>query len=150
MDIFDQYAADPNKEVNGVWVTIGQTKGTSPKPIQLKIARSGNKRHGKIMSGLYETNKSTLEGKDEAAESKSEEILVEAAAKGILLGWKNVTFKKEAFPDAGEEGDTIDAETRLKCARQLLGVKDFRAMVMRHAEDFQKFKAVSDEADAGN
>ena len=150
MDIFDQYAADPNKEVNGVWITIGQTKDTPPKPIKLKIARSGNKRHGKIMSALWESNKSTLEGKDEAAEAKGEEIVIEAAAKGILLGWKNATFKKAKLPDAGDEGDTITPEERLKFARDMLAVKDFRAMVMRHADDFQKFKAVSDEADAGN
>lgn len=147
MDIFNQFAADPNKELTGVWITIG---GTEAKPVKIKVARSGNKRHGKVITQLYEANKSTLDLKNDAADAKGEEITVEAMAKGILLGWKGVSFKGTALPDAGDETDKVSAEDRLADAKTLLGVKDFRELVTKHSLDFQRFKAVQDEVDAGN
>lgn len=136
-DIFNQYAADPNKELDGVWVRLG---GPNETPARIKVARSGNKRHSRIITQLYEANKPTLDLKNDVADAKGEEITVEAMAKGVLLGWENVSFKGEAIKD----GWDIDT------AKMLLGVKDFRELVNKHAMDFNKFKAVQDEADAGN
>jgi hypothetical protein len=148
MDIFNQYATDPNKELDGVWTTVGQTK--DGKKSEVKVARSGNKRHGKIITALYESNKSTLELKTDAADAKGEEITIEAMAKGILLGWRNLSFKGEVLPNAGSEGDTITPEERLVTAKKLLAVKEFRVQITKLSEDFTKYKIVQDEADAGN
>lgn len=144
MDIFRQFAADPVKEVEGVWETLG----TSPegKAARLLIARSGNKRHSKVVTQLYESNRSTLELKNEAADAKGEEITVDSMAKGVLLGWEGLEFDGDKLPDSA----TMTPEDRLVAARKLLGVKDFRALVQKKAEDFAKYKAYQDEAAAGN
>lgn len=145
MDIFDQYAADPAKELEGVWDVLG-TDPKTQKVARILVARSGNKRHGKVITQLYEANKSTLDLKNDDADAKGEEITIEAMAKGVFLGWEGLSFKKEPVPDSA----TLSAEERLKWAKKLLAVKDFRARVQRVAEDFQKYKAVQDEEAAGN
>lgn len=156
-DIFAQYATDPNKELEGIWVTIGPAlrqleDGTADKDSapQIKVARGGNKRHGRVISALWEANESTLKGKDDAAEEKGVEVTVEAMSKGILLGWKNFTFKGEALPDAGVEGSTLSAEDRLKIAAKLLAVKDFRDLVNKHANEREHYLIAKEQADAGN
>ncbi len=145
MDIFAQFATDPNLELDGVWVDLGAAEENGRVP-RIKVARSGNKRHGRVVTKMYEANKHTLELKNDAAEVKGEEITVDSMAQGILMGWQNLSFKKEVLPDS----ESLSPEQRLATARRLLAVKDFRALVMRHADNFEKFKAVQEEADAGN
>jgi hypothetical protein len=147
-DIFNQFATDPNKELDGVWVPLGAAlrklpDGVTPDPEsvpQIKVARSGNKRHGRIVSQLWEANETVLKGKDDAADSKGEEVTIEAMAKGVLLGWKNLTFKGEKLVDGW------DIET----AKRLLAVKDFRELVAKHANDREKYLLAAEKADAGN
>lgn len=136
-DIFNQYAADPKKELDGVWIRLG---GEDDAPARIKVARSGNKRHSRIITQLYESNKATLELKNDAADAKGEEITIDAMAKAILLDWENLSFK----------GKALENGWRIEDAKLLLGVKDFREVVNKHATDFKKFQAVQDEADAGN
>lgn len=144
-DIFNQYAADPSKELEGVWHNLGAALNPEAEPSEQKfprilVARSGNKRHAKVVTQLYESNRATLELKNETAEAKSEEITIESMAKGVLVGWENLTFKGRALAD----GWTLDE------AKTLLSVKDFRELVNRHAINFADYKAVQDAADAGN
>lgn len=136
-DIFNQFATDPKAELEGVWHRIG---GTDEAPARILVARSGNKRHSRIITQLYESNKATLELKNEAADAKSEEITIEAMSKGILLGWENLAFNGKVL----ENGWNIDD------AKTLLAVKDFRELVHKHAMTFADYKAVQDKADAGN
>jgi len=144
-DIFDQFATDPKLELEGVWNTIGPAQRTlengDPDPDsapQILVARSGNKRHGRIVSQQYEANKSMLDMKDDAADAKGEQITVDAMAKSILLGWKNLAFKKEILEDGWNIAD----------AKKMLAVKDFRDMVARLSTDFNKYKVVQEAADA--
>jgi hypothetical protein len=65
---------------------------------------------------------------------------MESMAKGVLMGWKNLGFQGTALPD------TWDYAT----AKKLLAVKDFRALVSKHADSFAEYKAVQEEADAKN
>jgi hypothetical protein len=156
-DIFDKYATDPNKELEGVWVTIGpalrQDKDGKPDPDSapaLKVARSGNKRHGRIVSQLWESNEDVLKAKDDVAEARGEEVTIEAMAKGILLGWKNMSFKGKPLPDAGTEASSLTPEERLTIAKEILAVKDFRDMVAKHANERERFLLAQAKADAGN
>lgn len=156
-DIFNQYATDPNKELQGVWIAIGpaQKFDEQGKPVAgsepyIKVARNGNRRHGRIASQLWESNETTLKGKDDTADEKAEEVTVEAMAQGILLGWKNITFKGEKFPDAGTDEDKTDPELRLSLAKRMLRVKDFRDMVNKHAMDRERFLLVQEEKAAKN
>lgn len=145
MDIFRQFAADPVKEVEGVWEVLG-TDPKTQKVARILVARSGNKRHSKVVTQLYESNRSTLELKNDAADAKGEEITIDSMAKGVLLGWEGLEFDGEKLADSKD----MTPEDRLVAARKLLAVKDFRALVQKKAEDFAKFKAYQDEAAAGN
>lgn len=140
MDIFAQFATDPNLELDGVWVVIGGEEENGKCP-RIKVARSGNKRHGRIVSKLYEAHKHTLELKNDVAEAKGEEITIDSMAQGILMGWENLSF---------QSGTYLPDEWSLATAKQLLSVKDFRAMVMRHADNFEKFKVHQEGEDAKN
>lgn len=147
MDIFAKFATDPNLELEGTWKAIGPATRTkddgSPDPDsapQILVARSGNKRHGRIISRLYKSNQTVLDGQDDMAEQKGEEITIDAMSQSILLGWKNLSFKGEKLPDG------YDRAT----AKKLLAVKDFRALVTRHAEDFKNFSVTQEDADAKN
>lgn len=145
MDIFAKFATDPKLELEGTWVAIGTPTKTlengDPDPEsapQILVARSGNKRHGRIVSKLYDANRTLLEGKDEAADAKGDEITIESMAKSILLDWKHLEFKGESLIYSYEN------------AKKLLSVKDFRDLVMKHATDFTKFKLMKDQEDAKN
>lgn len=146
-DVFAQYATDPKLELEGVWNDIGPAQRTlpngAPDPASIprvKVARSGNKRHGRIVSQLYEANKSTLELKNDAADAKGEEITVESMAKAILLDWENLAFQKVALPDGWDYDN----------AKKMLAVKDFRELINRFSVDFTKYKMFQEAADAKN
>lgn len=144
-DIFDQFATNPALELDGVWVDIGPAKIVDGEPVPdsapaILVARSGNKRHGRIVSKLYEGSKTLLEGKDDAADAKGEEITIESMGKSILMGWRNIAFKGEVLKDGYD----------LATAKRLLEVKDFRDLVMRHANNFTKYKIAQDKEDAKN
>lgn len=144
-DIFNQFATDPAKELEGVWVSLGPADEAGKAP-RILVARSGNRKHGRIVSKLYEANKTLLDTKDTAAEAKGEEITIEAMSKAIYLGWENLAFAGKAVANSAD----LTPEDRLAEAKRHLAVKDYRALVMRHSEDFTKFKQVQEEADAGN
>lgn len=146
-DIFDQYATDPGKELEGVWVPIGPATRTidgvpDPDSVpQIKVARNGNKRHGRIVVQLYEANEALLKQKTDAAEARGEEITIETMAKGVLLGWKNLSFR-----GIGRVPDTWS----LEMAKKILSIKDFRDLVTKHSQNFELYKAVQEEAAAKN
>jgi hypothetical protein len=144
-DIFDQFAADPRKELEGVWVPIGPVKIVDGKAVPgsepaLLIARSGNKKHARLVSQAYEANKTTIESKTEVGDEKGVEVTVDTMARGVLIGWKNIVFDKRAIPDGWNLAD----------AKAMLAHTKFRELVNQHANDFSKYKAVQEAEDAGN
>lgn len=124
MDIFAAYASDETKEIDGVWVDIGDS--------QFLIARSGNPNYVKKLSKDYERNQKALDRKDEAADKLSEKLMVNVLAETILLDWKNVQFKGADFPYSKENATT------------LLGIKDFRKVVVQAADDFNAYRSVQE------
>lgn len=146
-DIFNQFATDPKLELEGVWVPIGPAteydeqgspvEGSEP---QIKVARSSNKRHRRIAAALYEANEGVLSKKDELAEQRDEQLTAEAMAKGVLLDWKNITFKGEAIADGWRYDD----------AYRMLSVAGFRDMVNGHALNVENYKVVKEAAAAKN
>lgn len=147
MDIFAQFATDPKLELEGKWFDIGPAErmlpNGEPDPEsvpKILVARSGNKRHSRIVSKLYEANKTTLELKNDAADAKGEEITIETMAKAILLGWKNVSIKDERFEDGWDYSN----------AKRLLAIKDFRTLVTKKADSFEEYKVVQETEEAKN
>lgn len=148
MDIFKQFATNPNLELDGVWHDLGPAQrmkeGTNePDPAsipRIKVARLNNKRYGRLLVQQYEVNKTLLEMKGDAAEAKSEEITVDVMAQSILLGWENLEYDGAPLPNTWS----------LDNAKKLLKVKDFRDLVGQKAAERQKYLLAADEASGKN
>lgn len=123
LDIFDAFATDADKELNGVDVPLGG--GTS-----IKIARANNRRYNEELLKEYDKYEVSIKAlpDDEAGELDTT-IICRVVARTILLGWENLKYKGE-FLDYSEEN-----------AAMLLEHKDFRIKVMSLASQLDLFKA---------
>jgi hypothetical protein len=126
LDIFKQFATDDSLENNGTWFEIGG--GAS-----LLVARNGNRKYARIISKLVEQHRKVLDLDDELSEKKNEEIMIEAMANALLLGWKNIEYKGEKL------------EYSVENAKKLLAIRDFRSLVMRLSDDTNAYRLKEDE-----
>ena len=126
MDIFDRYATDESAELNGVEVPMGDAI--------LLIARVGNKNYSNKLTSLVKRHEVALAIEGPAADALNEKLMVEAIADTILLGWKNFQYKKVELPYSKEN------------ARMILAHHDFRADVMKLANDMEAYKVKQEEA----
>jgi hypothetical protein len=128
-DLFNDFAVNEVLSQDGVWVSyVGD--------VEFLIARAGNKQYRKVAQALYKKNARILDGANEAATEKLTEIVVEAMARGILLGWRgNVQFKGEALPYSYEN------------AKMLLQMERLRDFIDAAAKDEAQFAAMQ-EAEA--
>lgn len=131
LDIFAQFATDESKEEAGVWCEIGGDA-------ELLIARAGNKKYNKMIAREYEKNKKVLDTKTDAADALSEQIMIKVMAATILLGFKNVSWKK------------ADAVYSVELAEEMLKVKDFRKLVASLSESQEQYKLELEEEVAKN
>lgn len=122
VNLFAAYATNEKLEIDG---TIMPLRG-----VNFTIARSGNRAYGKLLSKLYNQFQTVLDGKDEAADKKSDEIMIEVIATTILRGWEGKVIVEEG-------GKPV--EYSIDNAKKLLKLKDFRADVMRMAEGREAF-----------
>jgi hypothetical protein len=131
IDLFSDFATDTTQEAEGVWEPY---RGD----VEFLIARSGNPKYQNMIVSLVKRNKRVLDGNNEAARKKSDELMIETLAHTVLLGWKgNLKWK----------GQPLGAYTPQK-ATELLGVKDFRQWVETAANDHERFRVANLEADA--
>jgi hypothetical protein len=130
MDLFKIYQTDSSLEENGVWEDIGDAK--------FLIARTGNKKYIKYLSREFKKNQKVLDRKDDAADKLSEEIMIEAIARTILLDWSGVKVDGREFPYTQEN------------AKKALALHDFRSDIMKCAENFGAYKTFKDEEDGKN
>mgnify|MGYP000942096634 FL=1 len=121
LDIFAQFATDETLEENGTWFQIGGGA-------RVLVARSGNRKYGKMLTKEVERNKKALDLNDDAADKLSEEIMISVLAETILLGWEDISFKGEVL------------EYNVANAKKLLAVKDFRKAIAQFADDVSAFK----------
>ena len=134
IDLFAAFAVDTAAEENGIYTQLPGCGDT-----EFLVARANNKSYNRLLEKLYKQNKPVLTSKGDAAEKKSEEIMVEVFSKTVLLGWKgNVTIKGVPTPYSKE------------AATQLLNLKEFRSIVTKVAEDHQVFLEVKDAEDEKN
>lgn len=128
LDIFSEFAV----EDDGVWVPY---KGD----VEFLIARANNPKYRRRLSYFYEKNKRLLDGKGEAAEAKSNEIMATVMGETILLGWKGrVMLKGEVLPYTKDN------------AVKLLSVQLFRDWVSNQSNDQYAYKVVKDDEDKEN
>lgn len=128
LDIFAEFAVDDG----GVWVPYAGD-------VEFLIARANNAKFRRRISYFYEKHRRLLDGKGEAAEAKSNEIMATVMAETILLGWKG----KVKFQGALMEYNKANAE-------KLLAVAPFREWVNKMANDEHAYKIVKNEADKEN
>lgn len=128
LDIFKSFATDETAELEGKWIKLGDEA-------EILVARAGNKRYSKLLTQEYQKNKRLLDKKDDAAEELSVTIMVDAMARTLLVGWKNLSFKGTPLAYSVDN------------AKLLLSVKDFRELVLGHASAAETFR-VEDEAEA--
>lgn len=132
-DLFAEFATDEKLEAEGTYMSY---KGQ-----EFLIARSGNRDYGKLLSKLVNKNQRILDGKDKAADDKSDEIMIEVIAKTILRGWKGaIIVEKGGKP----------VEYSVENAKKALKLKDFRAEVMKMAEDREAYRVAQLEEQEKN
>lgn len=128
LDIFAEFAVDDG----GVWVPYAGD-------VEFLIARANNAKFRRRISYFYEKHRRLLDGKGEAAEAKSNEIVATVMAETILLGWKGkVKFQGQVL------------EYSKPNAEKLLAVAPFREWVSKMANDEHAYKIVKDEEDKEN
>ena len=128
LDIFAEFAVTDD----GVWVPF---KGD----VEFLIARYNNPKFKRRLGYFYEKHRRVLEGKGDAAEQKSNEVMAQVLAETILLGWKGkVRFQGQMM------------EYSVANAAKMLAVQTFREWVIQQAQDSQAYKAVQDDKDAEN
>ena len=128
LDIFAEFAV----EDGGVWHPYAGD-------VEFLIARANNPKFARRANYFYEKYKRVLDGKGEAAEAKSNEIMAKVMAETILLGWKG----KVRF-----QGQLV--EYTVANAEKLLTVPLFRQWVNKMSNDEHAYKVVKDEEDKEN
>lgn len=127
LDIFKKFATDESLENNGTWRDIGGGA-------RLLIARSGNKAYARALAKAYEMHKAVLDLGDDAADSKSDEVMAGVVARTVLLGWENVQFKGR------------DIAYTVENAVMLLKIRDFRRLVMTLADNQEAYLVKEEQA----
>lgn len=127
MDLFKSFATNEKLELDGAWVGLGGGA-------KILVARSGNKKYGRMLSSLVEKNQAVLDAKTDESDTVSDEIMIDVFANTILLGW-------EGFTDKGEPLDyTLDN------AKKALELKDFRNLVATHARNIENYRNAAEAA----
>lgn len=130
MDIFAAFSTDEKLEAEGKWFPIS-------KKAKVKVARTGNPNYTSLLrEKLKEAQLDMMPG--EEGEAVAEAILIDVAAKTLLVDWSGV---KDA---QGNDVPYSHAQ-----AAKYLAVKDFRAKIRGFADNFEAFRLKA-EAEQGN
>jgi len=127
---FGNFKTDPEKEEDGVWYEY------APK-FRLLIARMGNTKCQRLFEKREKPYMHRIR-QGELDEDTAMEILIETLAETVLLGWEGLLSGGEPIPYSKEK------------ARELLAVRDFRAVVLEFAKDGDNFREDIQEESAKN
>lgn len=139
LDIFSQYATDETLENNGTWREIGGGA-------ELLIARIGNRRYVKALTKSVERDRKVLDLADDAADAKSDEIMIDVIANTVLLGWRTKNGAGDYEPTVLFKKQPI--EYSVANAKKLLVLADFRRQVAKLADENEAYR-VREEAEQG-
>lgn len=143
MDIFKAFATNKRAEAEGRELVLVQPKeasGETPavEKTALLIARKGNANYKAYLSKALQENQAMLNTKTPDAEVLAQGIFRDAAARHLLIGWTNVTFKGSVTPYSVE------------AAREMLELDDFNALVDSFAGDMANYRDEEVAKDAKN
>jgi hypothetical protein len=128
---FSSFATDLNLEESGVWVDLGDGA-------RLKLARIGNPAYKKLMREKLKPYR-TQAARAGISEDKFTEMTCDVLSKTVLIDWKG-------WED--DKGKEIPYSHK-NAYDMLIGLKDFRAMVVDLADQQATF-AIEAEEEAGN
>lgn len=127
MDIFDTYATDEVAEVEGRWFPLD-------KSTKVLVARTGNTNYLKAIRQRMKDAQIDTEDQSEENEKLVSDLIVETMAETILLGWKNLSLKKEVLTYSKAN------------AMRVLSVKGFRTRISSIADKLDSFRVKEEEA----
>lgn len=122
MDLYQHFATDEQKEVEGAWIPLSETA-------RIRIARMGNPQYAACVKRLALPFRSGGVLDEDIPDSVWKQITREAAAETILVDWEGVTRDGEPLPYSKEEA------LKLLTAR-----KDFYGLVLTAAQNMDNFR----------
>ncbi len=131
-DVFEKFATDETKEECGVEVSLGEG-------VSLTVARANNANFLKrIQEQADEVAEKSIALSAEDAEILDKQAMTRVLAETVLLGWKGVAYKGKIVKYSTDN------------AVMLLTHKDFRRLVMEHANNMDHYRAKLEDADEKN
>ena len=131
-DVFEKFATNETKEECGTEVSLG-------KDVSLLVARAGNSKFLKLIQEEADRVAEQSASVSEAEAAKiDKDAMTFVLAKTILLGWKGVAYKGKPI------------KYSVVNAAKLLAHKDFRKLVMEHANELDHFRAKLEDEDEKN
>lgn len=131
MDLDQQFGVDEELEIKGAWIPGPR------KDCEFLIARAANRKFTRLLSQEIEDSQDVLDGKDDAADKCSDEIMGRVMSKTILLGWRG----KVGF-GGKEEVPYSQAVAELK----LTQMKEFRNWVNKQSEKIEHYRKKVEKA----
>jgi hypothetical protein len=128
-DIFENFATDEKKEVEGVKMPLTKDAG-------LIVARMNNERYLSRFAEEYEKHKDILDRENEEARELDRQITLQIYAETILVGF---------YGDLAFKGKPL-GEYTVEKAKQLLEVKDLRLKVIEFAQKRDNFLLSTEDA----
>lgn len=130
MDIFEAFATDEKREVEGAWFPLSKTA-------KVLVARSGNDNYVAALRRKLEASGIDLTSTSKEDEAAAETVFIDVMAEALLLGWEGLRFQGVPITYSKES------------ARKMLAIKDFRKKISDFAGSFEAFRAKA-EAALGN
>ena len=125
------FEQDVTASLEGVWIDMEDEDGTS-----WLIARAGNNKHAKYIDRLYKPFKRLMDS-DKLPLEKYQELNAKAAAKFILLGWKNfIGADGNAIPYSREKAQELLSDPKYE---------DLAKLINSLASEQETFKAQEEE-----
>lgn len=122
MDIFKKFATDPEKEQNGMVMSLDDTS-------KLVIRRFANPDHLALLNELNVRHKVALNSTDpKIVQDTKNDISREAMAHHILVGWEGIEF----------QGKPMDYS--VTNAKVLLGLNDFMDFVFSASRNIENYR----------
>lgn len=128
---FSNFITDEKREDEGVWEPIHGPDGDTA---ELLVGRLGSNASQALFRRLREKRSRGFRG-DSLPESVEDEIMIEVLSRTVLLDWRGL-----------KDDDDQEIPYSPEKARELLRVKDFRAVVVQIASDADLYRAERTES----
>jgi hypothetical protein len=131
MDIRKVFGTDKKSEIEGTWIDIG-------KGVRIKVARIGNPENSKLAQKLWRPYRAAHRA-NSLPDEVADELMIEAIARTILVGWEGVEADGKPLPYSYENAKALLSE-----------VPDFRQLVWGFANEAATFRREQEEAEQKN